>query len=404
MFNFAQKTIMFQREWAKTLQARLEERRQFIQVLSGPRQVGKTTLVRQVLDQCPIKSIYINADEATLVDSVWLQTQWQSARILAAQEKQAITLAIDEIQKIDHWSEIVKALWDADTATGLDIRVLLLGSSRLLIQKGLSESLTGRYELHYLPHWSYNEMRTAFGFTAEQYVWYGSYPGAATLINDESRWKSYIQLSIAEPSINRDILSLTRIDKPALLKRLFEFGCQYSGQMISYTKILGQLLDAGNTTTLAHYLLALDTAGLLSGLEKFSGDKLMQRSSSPKFQVQNNALMSSSLHFNLAETQAKPEIWGRLIESAIGCHFVNSTKHTDIEVFYWREVNDEVDFVLKRGHRILGVEVKSGKIRNKTGLSAFQKRFPDAQVLIVGQDSVLNWEEVLKLAPLELLG
>ena len=286
---------MFERSHKQVLASRIEkEGRKFIQVLYGPRQVGKTTLVTQLAEQTHLPVHYVSADAVISPGGIWISQQWEAARLkIQNQANREVVLIIDEIQKIENWSETVKKEWDADTRKELPLKVVLLGSSRLLLQKGLSESLAGRYESIYIGHWSYPEINEAFGLSVDQFIWYGSYPGPVSLMNDEDRWKSYILNSLIETSISKDILMLTRVDKPALMKKLFEIGCLYSGQILSYNKIMGQLADAGNSTTLAHYLNLLDTSGMLKGIEKFSPGIIRQRSSSPKFQVHNNALISA---------------------------------------------------------------------------------------------------------------
>src|SRR3984885_13640361 len=220
---------------------RLREKRRFLQVLAGPRQVGKTTVVRQVMEASKIPAIYASADEPTLRDRTWLAQPWDIARLKSKESKTGVWLVLDEIQKVQDWSSVVKLLWDADTHSGIPLKVVLLGSSPLLIQKGLTESLAGRFEVIAVPHWSFPEMREAFGWKLEQYIFFGAYPGAAELIGDPERWRRYILDSLIETTISRDILLLTRVDKPALLRRLFHLGCAYSGQILSYQKMMGQL-------------------------------------------------------------------------------------------------------------------------------------------------------------------
>ena len=273
----------FQRDYAAVLAARLVEPRRFLQIVAGPRQVGKTTLVQQVLEELESPSVFVSADEPTLRDTAWLAAQWERARLVAKDEgKRGAVLALDEAQKVSGWSEAVKRLWDEDARARLPLRVVLLGSAPLLMQRGLTESLAGRFEILHLPHWSLTEMREAFGCSLEQYLYFGGYPGAAPLMDDPPRWRRYLLDSLIETTISRDVLLLTRVDKPALLRRLFELGCRYSGQVLSYTKMLGQLLDAGNSTTLAHYLDLLAGAGMLTGLPKFAGAAVRSRGSSPK--------------------------------------------------------------------------------------------------------------------------
>jgi predicted AAA+ superfamily ATPase len=366
---------------------RLHEKRRFVQVLAGPRQVGKTTLVRQVMAASKLPSQYASADEPTLRDRSWLEQQWEIARLKARENPAGALLVLDEIQKIPDWPSLVKLLWDADTHAGVPLRVVLLGSSPLLIQSGLTESLAGRFEVIAVPHWSFPEMREAFGWNVEQYIFFGAYPGAAELTSDLARWQRYILDSLIETTISRDILLLTRVDKPALLRRLFQLGCAYSGQILSYQKMIGQLTDAGNTTTLAHYLELLQGAGMLGGLAKYAHGQVRQRGSSPKLQVLNTALMTAQDQRPLEQARLDGNYWGRLVESSIGAHLLNTSLGTSIAVTYWRERNQEVDFVLQQGKDTVAIEVKSGARREALpGMAAFAGKFqPTRQLLVGGQ-------------------
>lgn len=381
----------------------INEPKRFIQVLVGPRQIGKSTLINQLVQKITIPYLFESADAIAASDKIWIEKIWNNTRQFIQEHNSGeYLLVIDEIQKIDNWSEIVKRLWDEDIRNGINIKVILLGSSRLLIQQGLTESLAGRFELTYLGHWSFTEMEKAFGFTVEQYVWFGGYPGSATLIDDEERWKNYVSNALIETSISKDILMLTRVDKPALMKRLFELGCLYSGQILSFTKILGQLSNAGNTTTLSHYLQLLGTAGLSGGIEKFAADVIRKRSSSPKFQVHNNALVSAQRNEFFEEIKKQPSEWGRMVESSIGAHLLNSSLIEGYKVFYWRHRNDEVDFVLEKRGKIIGLEVKSaGLVTSTSGMDAFSKLYKPDKVLMVGSGG-LPWQEFLKISPSSL--
>jgi len=379
------------------------EERRFIQVIFGPRQVGKTTMTLRFAQSTEMPCHMVSADAVAATDSEWIRQQWATARLMVpSEDTQGAVLIIDEVQKIDNWSEWVKREWDADSRNGIRLKVILLGSSRLLLQQGLTESLMGRFETTYVNHWSLSEMREAFGFTAEQFVWFGGYPGPAPMIGDEYRWRSYVRDSIIESSISKDILMLTRVDKPALMKRLFELGCGYSGQMLSFTKLLGQLQDAGNTTTLSHYLDLLGQAGLLEGLEKYSPERLRQRASSPKFQVHNTALMTALQPMTYAEVRQHPEVWGRWVESAIGAHLLNSARKHGLRLHYWRHRTDEVDYVLEEYGRAVAIEVKSGPGRRVSGMVAFTKKFAPHRTLLVG-DAGMPWQDFLLLDPRTLL-
>jgi len=371
---------------------RLKEKRRFIQVLTGPRQVGKTTVVRQVMAALKLPSHYASADEPTMRDRTWLEQQWDIARLKAKESKTGALLVVDEIQKISDWSSIIKLLWDKDSQSGIGLKVVLLGSSPILMRSGLTESLAGRFEIISMPHWSFIEMREAFGWNLEQYIFYGAYPGAAELIANPERWRRYILDSLIETTIARDILLMKRIDKPALLRRLFYLGCISSGQILSYQKMLGQLTDAGNTVTLSHYLELLQGAGMLAGLAKFSRSPIRHRASSPKLQVLNTALISAQDHRSLKESRQDGNYWGRLVESCVGAHLLNTSAGTAISVNYWREQNHEIDFVLQQGKTVVAIEVKSGVRREALpGMYAFAKRFkPKRQILIGGEGIALE--------------
>ncbi len=384
----SKKTRPFQRPYARVLAERLAEPRRFLQIVAGPRQVGKSTLVQQVADGLDVPVRYVSADEPTLRAADWIGQQWEAARLDAAGNAGAV-LVLDEIQKIPGWSETVKRLWDEDTRNKRPLKVVLLGSAPLLIARGLTESLAGRFETLRLPHWSYAEMRTAFGFDLEEYLYFGGYPGAAPLIRDPARWSRYVADSLIETSISRDVLLLTRVDKPALLRRLFQLACCYSGQVLSYTKMLGQLQDAGNSTTLAHYLDLLAGAGMVCGLPKFAGDVARSRGSSPKLQVLNTALMAVMSGLGPAEVRADREFRGRLIESAVGAHLANAASSGECELFYWRDRGHEVDFVVRSRKLLVAIEVKSGRApQAHAGAAAFAAAFTTRRTLLVGGDGI----------------
>ena len=384
------KIAAFVRPHATELARRLREPRRFIQVVTGPRQTGKTTLVHQVTEASGLPVRFTSADEPTLRHAAWIAEQWEAARLEAAGAgRRGAVLVIDEVQKVPGWSETVKRLWDEDTRAGHRLKLILLGSSPLLVQQGLTESLAGRFEVIRLPHWSFAEMRRAFGWSVDEFVVHGGYPGAAPLVAEPARWRRYILDSLIETTIARDVLLLTRVDKPALLRRLFELGCCYSGQVLSYTKMLGQLHDAGNTTTLAHYLDLLAGAGLLTGLPKYAGSLVRQRGSSPKLQVLNTALMTALADVSPGRAMADPVLRGRLVESAVGAHLANAAATGECDLFYWREGNREVDFVVKAGRRLVAIEVKSGRVRDfLPGMDAFVAAFTPDRTLLVGADGI----------------
>jgi predicted AAA+ superfamily ATPase len=378
----------FQRPQAAVLAKRLAEPRRFLHVVAGPRQVGKSTLVQQVTGELSVPVRYASADEPTLRGADWISQQWEAARLEASRAAGAV-LVLDEIQKIPAWSETVKRLWDEDTRKKRPLKVVVLGSAPLLMARGLTESLAGRFETLRLPHWSFTEMREAFGWSLEQYLYFGGYPGAAPLVGDPGRWARYIADSLIETSIARDVLLLTRVDKPALLRRLFELACRYSGQVLSYTKMIGQLQDAGNTTTLAHYLDLLAGAGMVCGLPKYAGDAARSRGSSPKLQVLNTALMTVTAGVSPEDAHSDREFRGRLIESAVGAHLANAAATGECELYYWLERGQEVDFVVKAHSRLTAIEVKSGRApQAHPGTAAFAAAFKVRRTLLVGGDGI----------------
>ena len=381
--------LSYVRPQAAELLSRLREPRRFLQIITGARQVGKTTLITQVAGQSGLAHRFASADEPTLRGPDWIAQQWDAARLMADHaEDQRALLILDEVQKAPNWAEAVKRLWDEDTRSRRRLMVVLSGSAQLLIGRGLTESLAGRFELLHLPHWSFPEMQEAFGWSLERFLFYGAYPGAVPLVRQPARWSRYIRDSLIEPMIARDVLLLSRVDKPALLRRLFELGCAYSGQILSYTKMLGQLHDAGNTTTLAHYLELLAGAGVLTGLQKYGGE-VARRSSSPKLQVLNTALMTAGMRLTLAQARTDREFWGRLVESAVGAHLANAAAGGSCEVFYWRHRNHEVDFVVRAGQAVTAIEVKSGRTRQMPpGMAAFANIFQPVRSLLVGGDGI----------------
>ena len=380
---------MYVRPLLEQLLRRLREPRRFIQVLAGARQVGKTTLARQAAERLEIPVVFASADDPMLRDRVWVEQQWDRAEFEAAEAGGEVLLVLDEVQKVPQWSDVVKSRWDRATHEHRLVKVLVLGSSPLLMQQGLTESLAGRFELIRVPHWTYSEMRDAFDWDVEKYVFYGGYPGAAPLIDDPERWAAYVRDSLIETTISRDVLLMTRVAKPALLRRLFELGCRYSGQIVSYQKMVGQLQDAGNTTTLAHYLDLLRGAGMLAGLQKYSGEVIRSRASSPKLQVLNTALMTVASHSRFSDVRRNPERWGHVVESAVGAHLVNESWCAGAEVSYWRHRNSEVDFVVSLGTRLAAIEVKSGRAKGvRRGMEAFDRAFHPQRKVLVGAAGV----------------
>ena len=394
-----------------TLKARIQEPRRFMQVLAGPRQVGKSTLVGQVLQKVPIPYSVEVADAIDPKDRDWIRRVWEGARTTMTLRGEAERLlVIDEIQKIDNWSEVVKREWDEDTRKHLNLKVVLLGSSRLLLKRGLTESLAGRFELIRLGHWSYQEMHDAFGVTLDEYIYFGGYPGAAHMIGDEKRWRKYIKDSLVAPVIEKDVLMTSNIYKPALMKQLFELGCGYSAEILSLTKLMGQLQDAGNVTTLASYLEILDQCALLTGLQKYANDDARKRGSIPKYQVYNNALLTAYNGRSFLTDRTDTTLWGRWVESTIGVHLLGMAEEADYQVYYWREParnkadkDKEVDFIIVNDGEVTAIEVKSGRRGMNSGLPVFVEAFHPGKSFVVGSGGV-SLEDFLRCDIEALLG
>ena len=381
--------------------AALKQGHPFLHILIGPRQVGKSTAANDVIKRWKAPAHFAAADTAIPPGPEWVKAQWEIARGLARKGSAGSLLVLDEIQKVHGWSETVKGLWDEERRTDGNVRVILLGSSSLLMQQGLTESLAGRFLLYRCPHWGYPEMREAFGFTLDQWLYFGGYPGAAVLANDETLWRQYVADALVETALARDVLQMHTVAKPALLRHLFGLAAGYPAQIFSYNKMLGQLQDAGNTTTLAHYLRLLQTAFLVSGLD-LRRSTPMKRGSSPKLILWNNALISAVRGRTYAEVMEQdPTFRGRVVENAVGAHLLN---HLGADaVGYWRDGNDEIDFTVTTARGMWGLEVKSGKPVNPRGMEKFLKQFPQAKPLVVGSGG-MALEDFFATPPGELFG
>ncbi|MFN9394077.1 MAG: ATP-binding protein [Flavobacteriales bacterium] len=392
--------MSYSRPVLEEIKSRIDHSKGLIQVITGPRQVGKTTLVKQLFQSAQWTGIYHVVEGSVAYDSGWIEAVFNDAVIRQGRAHQPVILAIDEIQKIPNWSETIKRLYDQQKFRGeTSVQLILLGSSHWLMQRGLSESLAGRFEQWDIGHWTFTELQQCFDISPEEYVYFGAYPGAMEMRKEESRWKAYVLNSLIEPVITKDVLLLERIEKPAVLRKVFELGSLYSGQILSYTKLLGQLQDAKNTTTVAHYLELLQRAGLLEGLQKFSRDNARRRSSSPKWQVMNNALLSAISGVDFKSVKSQPALWGKWVESAVGCHLI-AHRGADLQMYYWNESNAEVDYVLKWNDKVIGIEVKSarGKV---TGLNQFMKQFNPHKVYQLDERS-LSWQQFIMMDPREL--
>ncbi len=385
---------MFKRTITNTIIARLSEKRKFIQIILGPRQVGKSTAIRQATKELSYPNVYALADLPIPPSHEFIAQNWNEARKLAKGGKKVI-LVLDEIQKIEGWSNIVKKFWDEDTHEGLNIQVVLLGSSALMIQKKLPESLAGRFEIIRFTHWSYMECHKAFGCELEDYFFYGGYPGGYELINEERRWKQFVTESLIETAITRDIMFLADVQKPVLLRKLLYLGCEYGGQILSYGKILGDLNDAGSKLTLMNYQKYLEAAFLMGGLQAWKGSGILRQKSPPKWLPLNTALMTALSPKTKKEMMNDKKVYGRLVEVAIGAYLYNQALASGYEVYYWRDGNVEIDFVVKYGEKLLGIEVKTGFEYGGKAFDIFKKKYPKSQTLLVGEYGI-NVEKFLK--------
>jgi hypothetical protein len=350
--------------------------------------VGKTTAAEQLVEHLGWPTVFAAADTPLPPGPEWIETHWHRARMQKPGKAGTVLLVLDEVQKVTGWSEVVKRLWDEERRTGGPVRAVLLGSSALLVHKGATESLAGRFFLHRCQHWSFAECRQAFAWSLDTWLYFGGYPGSAPLVEDEAAWKRYVTDSLIEAVLARDVLLLQPITKPVLLRHLFALAATYPAQVLSYNKMLGQLQDAGNTTTLAGYLRLLEAAFLASGLELFSKGHVRKRGSSPKLLLWNNALVSALGLRTHKQAMADGAWWGRLVENAVGAHLLNGLPAANFGVTYWREGDREVDFVVSQGTQVWAIEVKSGRPGKLSGLEAFRQRYPKARVWLVGGGGV----------------
>ena len=363
----------------------LKTNRNLLHILVGPRQVGKTTAAIQISKKWPGQVFRESADQPLPPGPEWIRTHWDRA---AAKRNEKTLLILDEVQKVLGWSEVVKSLWDSEQTESNPIKVLLLGSSSLLMQQGLSESLSGRFLLFRCSHWDYREMNTAFQIEFKRWIFFGGYPGSVPMMDNQELWAGYIRDSLIETVISRDVLQLQTVAKPSLLRHLFYFAASAPAQVVSYNKMLGQLVDAGNTTTLAHYLHLLGSAYLLRGLEKFRGGTVKKRGSSPKLVLLNNALVTGSAGYRFDEALENHIWWGRLVENAVGAYIFTSLQGLPWELMYWREGNAEVDYVVQTPRKLLAIEVKSKRPRGFSGLKSFCERWKNAVPVVIGPGGI----------------
>lgn len=360
---------MYQRRHLDILKSRMAEPRRRMQIVMGPRQVGKSTLVGQFTEGVSVPFDFFAADGVNRFDSSWIPNKWQQVRMrMDIHSEQEHILIIDEVQKIRGWSEQVKKEWDEDSRSHRNLKVILLGSPRLLLQKGLEESLEGRFETIKMGYWDWQEMHEAFGFSMDEYVYFGGFPGLAPDIQDEDRWRNLMEDSIISPILTRDILEIEEIRNPALLRQVFELACIESAKELSLTKMQGTM-NSGTVPTIKNYLDILNKSMIVQALQNYSPSRVKEKQSVPKMQVFNNAFRNRFGTFSFDEARVDPAEWGRLVESAVGAHLANRAMTDDYELFYWRnERRQECDYVLRKGQALVAIEVKSGSVDKTVGL------------------------------------
>ena len=356
----------------------MAEPRRRMQIVMGPRQVGKSTLVGQFTEGVSVPFDFFAADGVNRFDSSWIPNKWQQVRMrMDIHSEQEHILIIDEVQKIRGWSEQVKKEWDEDSRSHRNLKVILLGSPRLLLQKGLEESLEGRFETIKMGYWDWQEMHEAFGFSMDEYVYFGGFPGLAPDIQDEDRWRNLMEDSIISPILIRDILEIEEIRNPALLRQVFELACIESAKELSLTKMQGTM-NSGTVPTIKNYLDILNKSMIVQPLQNYSPSRVKEKQSVPKMQVFNNAFRNRFGTFSFDEARVDPAEWGRLVESAVGAHLANRAMTDDYELFYWRnERRQECDYVLRKGQALVAIEVKSGSVDKTVGFEKFKEQFAD---------------------------
>ena len=383
--------MLYERQHLSILKSRMAEPRRRMQIIMGPRQVGKSTLVGQYVDGIDTPYDFFAADGVNREDTTWIPARWQEARMKMDLhgEKERI-LIIDEVQKIKTWSEQVKKEWDRDTREKRNLKVILSGSSRVLLQKGLDESLEGRFESLKMGYWEWHEMRDAFGFTIQQYIYFGGFPGLAPDIKDEGRWRDLMEGTIISPILTRDILEIDEIRHPALLRQVFELACIESARELSLTKMRGTM-NSGTVPTIKSYLEALDKTMLVKPLQKYSPSPVKEKNSIPKMQVYNSAFRNRYGTYTFEEAVTDSTEWGRQVESAVGAHLANRSLLDGFELLYWRnDKKEECDYVLKKGQALVAIEVKSSSADDTDGYEKFKGRYAEhiTSAFIVGPEGL----------------
>jgi len=381
---------------------RLHSPRCRIQVLFGPRESGKTTLAQQAIQAFAGRATYVSSDGPTAIDAFDLEQKWELARLECRRSGRWL-LILDEVQRTAGWSAVARRLRDGDAGEGLDLRVLMIGSSMPLLDAGLKSDLQGLYDMTPTGHWSYAEIQERFGWTLDQYIYFGGYPRTAEMLANEEGWRAFLLEQVIETALARDVLLSAQVAKPSLLRSFFRLACTHSAEVLSFQKMTTQLPGAGNTTTLSGYLELLQGAGLVRGLQKFDDGEERKRGSIPKLQVFNSGLATALSGWTYESARGDGDRWGRLVESAIGAHLANAAVTGEIDdLCYWRERNRDVAFVIRAGNRIVALDVKAGQRKiSMPGIEVFARAFRPYRRLEVGAEGI-PVEEFLRISPREL--
>ena len=354
-----------------------------IQLLTGPRQVGKTTLLLDLAARYGDRALYAAADAPEAGVPGYWERFWADAEAKARNGKSVVFL--DEIHLVPNWSGLLKGYWDRFRRRHLPVHIVATGSSALRVTAGSRESLAGRFERMVFAHWTAGALAKTFNISiadaARHAVLFGTYPGAWALTRDQARWRAYIRDAIIEPAIGRDVLALGQVRRPALLRQVFAVAAGSPAQIVSLQKIQGQLADRGALETVAHYLELLQDAYLVAPLEKFAKRAVRRRAAPPKLVTLNNALLSAMHPDGPPDEQRDAPRLGSWIENACLASAVNRGQR----VTYWREEPLEVDGVLEGSWGAWAIEIKSARFdsRDLAGLLEFCKRHPVFRPLVV---------------------
>lgn len=357
-----------------------------VQILTGPRQVGKTHILLDSAARWRESALYLAADAPESSLPGWWELQWQRTLQMAGRGKSV--LFVDEAHYLPQWSPVIKSAIDEVYRKKLPLHIVITGSATLPLGSGAREAMTGRFERIELRQWNPRDLAEAFSLDRDEaiecFIRFGSFPGGMSLISDIPRWKAYIRDSIIDPAVGRDILMREQVRKPALLRQIFAVCTGHPSEILSLAKIAGALSDAGTLETIAHYLGLLEEAYLIASVRKYSAREVRRRSSPPKIVPLSNALTAASRSGDPPLPARDPAPWGRWVENAciafaIGC---------GQKVHYWREEPLEVDFVLIGSWGKWAIEIKTGELgsRDMAGLLTFCRRWPEFRPLVLCEE------------------